>query len=399
MQNVAGKRIVLAVCGGIAAYKVVELARELTQTGADVRVVMTPSATKFVGPITFSTLTANPVLTELFPDPPPADIPHTALGRSADLVVIAPATAKIIAKYAQGISDDLVSALLLATKAPVVMAPAMHSEMWENEATRRNVEVLRARGVRFVGPETGPLAGPDIGVGRLADIDSLLHAIDDELRLTEDLAGYRVLITAGGTQEPIDAVRYIGNRSSGRMGYEIAAEAIRRGAKVTLVSGPTHLQAPSAAEIIRVSTVEEMREAVLASASQTRLVIMAAAVSDWRPVTSASGKLKKKHGPPELLLEATPDILSELGGIKKDQILVGFAAETEDLEGSALAKLESKNLDMVVANLVGVDDSGFEAETNRAVIVDREGRVDNLPLMSKRELARTILDAVSERFL
>lgn len=399
MQNVAGKRIVLAVCGGIAAYKVVELARELTQTGADVRVVMTPSATKFVGPITFSTLTANPVLTELFPDPPPADIPHTALGRSADLVVIAPATAKIIAKYAQGISDDLVSALLLATKAPVVMAPAMHSEMWENEATRRNVEVLKARGVRFVGPETGPLAGPDIGVGRLADIDSLLHAIDDELRLTEDLAGYRVLITAGGTQEPIDAVRYIGNRSSGRMGYEIAAEAIRRGAKVTLVSGPTHLQAPSAAEIIRVSTVEEMREAVLASASQTRLVIMAAAVSDWRPVTSASGKLKKKHGPPELLLEATPDILSELGGIKKDQILVGFAAETEDLEGSALAKLESKNLDMVVANLVGVDDSGFEAETNRAVIVDREGRVDNLPLMSKRELARTILDAVSERFL
>lgn len=399
MQNVAGKRIVLAVCGGIAAYKVVELARELTQTGADVRVVMTPSATKFVGPITFSTLTANPVLTELFPDPPPADIPHTALGRSADLVVIAPATAKIIAKYAQGISDDLVSALLLATKAPVVMAPAMHSEMWENEATRRNVEVLKARGVRFVGPETGPLAGPDIGVGRLADIDGLLHAIDDELRLTEDLAGYRVLITAGGTQEPIDAVRYIGNRSSGRMGYEIAAEAIRRGAKVTLVSGPTHLQAPSAAEIIRVSTVEEMREAVLASASQTRLVIMAAAVSDWRPVTSASGKLKKKHGPPELLLEATPDILSELGGVKKDQILVGFAAETEDLQGSALAKLESKNLDMVVANLVGVDDSGFEAETNRALIVDREGRVDNLPLMSKRELARTILDAVSERFL
>lgn len=399
MQNVAGKRIVLAVCGGIAAYKVVELARELTQTGADVRVVMTPSATKFVGPITFSTLTANPVLTELFPDPPPADIPHTALGRSADLVVIAPATAKIIAKYAQGISDDLVSALLLATKAPVVMAPAMHSEMWENEATRRNVEVLKARGVRFVGPETGPLAGPDIGVGRLADIDGLLHAIDDELRLTEDLAGYRVLITAGGTQEPIDAVRYIGNRSSGRMGYEIAAEAIRRGAKVTLVSGPTHLQAPSAAEIIRVSTVEEMREAVLASASQTRLVIMAAAVSDWRPVTSASEKLKKKHGPPELLLEATPDILSELGGVKKDQILVGFAAETEDLQGSALAKLESKNLDMVVANLVGVDDSGFEAETNRALIVDREGRVDNLPLMSKRELARTILDAVSERFL
>lgn len=399
MRNVAGRRIVLGVCGGIAAYKVVELARALTQAGADVRVVMTRSATKFVGPITFSTLTSNPVLTELFPEPAPPDIPHTALGRSADIVVIAPATAKIIAKYAQGISDDLVSALLLATRAPVIFAPGMHTEMWENEATVDNVRILRSRGVRFVGPESGPLAGPDVGVGRLAETEAIVEAVDDELRSADSLSGVRVLITAGGTQEPIDAVRFIGNRSSGKMGYALAAEAIRRGAKVTLVTGPTLLEVPSSAETIKVSTAAEMHEAVLSSASDSKIIIMAAAVADWRPISAAAGKLKKSDGPPAIQLEPTPDIASEIGNAKGDRILVGFAAETDALEDSARAKLNSKNLDLVIANEVGVEDSGFEVETNRAMIIDRDGNIDRLPLMSKRELASKILDEVSKRFL
>lgn len=400
LNDVAGKKIGLGVCGGIAAYKVVELARELTQAGADVRVVMTPSATQFVGPITFSTLTGNPVRTELFPDPPPAEIPHTDLGRWADLIVVAPATAKVIAKFAQGISDDLMSALLLSARGPIVMAPAMHAEMWENEATAQSVEVLRARGVRFVGPETGPLAGGEEGIGRLAGIPAILEAVDDELRRKEDLAGVRVVVTAAGTQEPLDAVRFIGNRSSGRMGYEIAHEAVRRGAKVTLVSGPTHLAPPLAAECVQVRTAAEMREAVLAAAEDASIVIMNAAVADWRPAHPAEGKLRKTSGPPPIELVPTGDILAELGARRSEhQVLVGFCAETEDLEARAREKLESKSADLMVANLVGVVDSGFEVETNRAVLVDRFGRVDALPLLGKRELARLILDAVSERFL
>jgi phosphopantothenoylcysteine decarboxylase/phosphopantothenate--cysteine ligase len=397
--NVSGKRIVLGVCGGIAAYKVVELARELTQAGASVKVVMTPSATKFVGPITFSTLTGNPVATDLFPDPPPPEISHTALGRWADLVVVAPATAKIIAKYAVGMSDDLLSALLLATRAPVVMAPAMHTEMWENEATAGNVRTLSARGVRFVDPEVGALAGPEEGVGRLAEISSILKALDDELGKVESLAGLRVVVTAGGTREPIDAVRFISNRSSGRMGYAIASEASRRGAKVTLITAPTNLESPAAGDTIRVTTAAEMKEAVLEAAEDASVVIMAAAVADWRPTHRAAHKLKKAAGPPKLELEPTDDILEELARRKGERILIGFSAESENLEEHASKELHSKGLDMVVANLVGAEDSGFDADTNRAVLLDRNGRIDRLPLMSKRELARLILDALSERFL
>lgn len=398
-MNVSGKVIGLGVCGGIAAYKVVELARDLTQAGADVRVVMTPSATEFVGPITFSTLTGNPVRTELFSEPAPAEIPHTDLARKADLIVIAPATAKVIAKFAAGISDDLMSALLLSANCPIVMAPAMHTEMWENEATRQSVEVLRGRGVRFVGPDVGPLAGPDVGPGRLSEIPAILAAIEEELEQRISLDGRHVLITAGPTREPIDAVRYIGNRSSGKMGYALAHEALRRGAKVTLVSGPSSLTAPSGADLIRVETAEQMNEAVLSVADTAEIIILAAAVADWRPKSPEPRKLKKAGGALEVEFEATPDIAALLGSQrKKGRVLVGFAAETEDLEENSREKLASKSLDMIVANLVGVADSGFEVETNRAIIMDAEGTID-VGLTTKRELSRRILDRIVERYL
>jgi phosphopantothenoylcysteine decarboxylase/phosphopantothenate--cysteine ligase len=276
----------------------------------------------------------------------------------------------------------------------------MHTEMWENEATRENVAVLESRGVRFVGPVSGALAGPDVGVGRLADVEEILEAVDDELGRKEDLAGVRVLVTAGGTQEPIDPVRFIGNRSSGKMGYAVAFEALRRGAKVTLVTGPSHLVAPAGADVVRVMTAVEMRDAVVSAFDGAQVVVLAAAVADWRPAAAAGRKLKKGEGAPEVRLEANPDIAAEVGGRKAaGQVLVGFAAETEDLEQNARRKLEEKSLDLIVANLVGVSDSGFEADTNRALLIDREGRVDSLDIVTKRKLARLILDAVVERFL
>lgn len=400
LSNVAGKVIGLGVCGGIAAYKVVELARELTQAGADVRVVMTPSATEFVGAITFSTLTGNPVRTELFPKEAPSQIPHTDLGRTADLIVIAPATAKTMAKFARGISDDLMSALLLSAKGPILMAPAMHTEMWENEATKENVQTLKSRGVRFVGPDSGPLAGPDVGIGRLTEVTNILAAIDEEIGLAEDLTDVRVLVTAGGTQEPIDAVRFIGNRSSGTMGFALAAEAIRRGAKVTLISGPTHLVPPSAAEFVSVATASEMQQAVMDVAPDARVIIMNAAVSDWRPVKDWGEKLKKADGPPTIELEPTQDVLVDLVSRRRDgQVIVGFAAETQDLERHALEKVDKKGADLIVANLVGTEDSGFGVQTNRALLAFQGGEVRELPIMSKRELAGLILDLVKERFL
>ena len=398
-MNLAGRRVVVGVCGGIAAYKVVELARRLTQAGAEVRAVMTPAATQFVGPLTFSTLTGHPVASDLFGDPAPPEILHTTLGRWADLIVVAPATADTIGKYALGLADDVLSALLLATRARVVMAPAMHTEMWENPATARNVETLRGRGVVFVGPDKGALAGPGEGPGRLAEIPAILEAVTEELNRGTELAGRHVVVSAGGTQEPIDPVRFIGNRSSGRMGYELAAEALRRGARVTLVTGPSHLLPPADAEVVRVGTAAEMFTAVLNAAEGADVVVMAAAVADWRPAAASDRKLKKDGGPPQVVLEPTEDILGALGARRHNgQVLVGFAAETEDVEARARAKLLAKSVDLVVGNLVGVDDSGFDTETNRAVLVDRNG-VYQLPLGSKRALAATILDAVRDRYL
>ncbi|MDQ4148687.1 MAG: bifunctional phosphopantothenoylcysteine decarboxylase/phosphopantothenate--cysteine ligase CoaBC [Actinomycetota bacterium] len=402
-SNLAGKKIALGVCGGIAAYKVAGLAREMAVAGADVKVVMTPSATKFVGPITFSTLTGNPVRTELFPEAAPSEIVHTDLGRTSDVLVVAPATAKLIAKAARGISDDLMSAMLLSASCPVVIAPAMHSEMWLNPATQQNVALLKSRGVRFVGPDTGPLAGPDSGVGRLADITAILEATDGELRRRRRLGGARLVVTAAGTREAIDAVRFIANASSGQMGYEVAYEAMRRGAQVTLISGPTHLPPPAAADVVNVASAEEMLKAVADASVHADVLIMAAAVADWRPKTIMPGKIHKSAGPPILDLEPTVDILAlvgerrsmgELGNLK---VLVGFCAEADGLEDAAVAKLKAKSLDLVVANLVGTADSGPGSPTSRALIVDREGNVDSLGLVTKHEVAFALLEKVAER--
>jgi len=393
--GVAGRRLLVGVCGGIAAYKAVELARRLTQAGAEVRVVMTPAATQFVGPLTFSSLTGHPVTTELFADPPPPEIVHTSLARWAEVVLVAPATADTIGRAALGLADDVLSALLLATTAPVVMAPAMHTEMWEHEATTENVKTLRRRGVVVVGPGTGALAGPDSGPGRLAEPEVIIEAVEAVLAASGDLAGVRVLVSAGGTREPIDPVRYIGNRSSGRMGYEVAAAALRRGAAVTLVTAPVAQDPPPGASVVRVETAAEMRDALLGAAEGADVVVMAAAVGDWRPAGPSDHKLKKADGPPQLALEPTADILGALAGARRGgQVLVGFAAETEDVEAGARAKLSGKGVDLVVGNLVGVDDSGFGTGTNRAVIVDRAGRVEDLGLVSKQDLAEVILDAV-----
>lgn len=402
LKNLAGSKVALGVCGGIAAYKVAGLARELTQAGADVHVVMTPSAMNFIGPITFSTLTGNPVRSELFPATAPTEIPHTDLGRTSDLVIVAPATAKSIAKSAQGVSDDLISALLLSAACPIVMAPAMHTEMWQNEATQQNVTALIARGIRMVGPAVGALAGPDAGVGRMAEIEEIIRAADEELGRRVELTGYEVVVTAAGTREPIDAMRFIGNASSGMMGYELAFEAVRRNARVTLITGPTHLTPPDAATVIRVTTAAEMREAVMKAVCTASVLVMAAAVSDWRPAGMSKTKLKKSSGPPDLQLEPTPDILAEVGesraagGLPELKVLVGYCAETENLEEAARKKLKRKSLDLAVANLVGAQDSGVGLTTLRALTVDKEGRLDDLGLVTKKLLARRVIERIAQ---
>ncbi|HEU5004362.1 MAG TPA: bifunctional phosphopantothenoylcysteine decarboxylase/phosphopantothenate--cysteine ligase CoaBC [Actinomycetota bacterium] len=401
-MSFARRRIVVGVSAGIAAYKVVEVARRLTQAGAEVQVVMTPAATHFVGALTFASLTGRPVPTDLFAGPPgPAEGPivHTALARWAEAVLLAPATADLLAKMAGGHADDLLTAFLLATRAPVVAAPAMHTEMWEHPATQANAALLRERGIRLVGPAEGALAGPDAGPGRLAEPETLLAALADVLdgaaAEASALGGRRVLVTAGGTQEPLDAVRYLGNRSSGRMGYAVAAAALRRGAQVTLVSAPTRLEAPAGAELVAVRTAAEMRHAVLGAAECAEVVVMAAAVADWRPVGPSDAKHKKAEGPPAVVLEATEDILAALGSRRRPgQVLVGFAAETADPEAGARDKLAAKGVDIVVGNLVGVADSGFEVDSTRAVIVGRDGAVQRPPLLSKDALAGVILDRV-----
>jgi phosphopantothenoylcysteine decarboxylase/phosphopantothenate--cysteine ligase len=399
-EQIQGRRIVLCVTGGIAAYKVVYVARDLALMGADVRVVMTRSARQFVGPQTFASLTGNPVSGELFGAG--ADVPHVELARGADLVVVAPATANALAKMALGFADDLFSATVLTARCPVLIAPAMHTEMWEHPATQDNVRALVERGVVVVGPASGPLSSGDEGPGRLSEPDDIVAAVADLLSHGVELLGRRILVTAGGTQEPIDPVRFIGNRSSGMMGFAIAEEAARRGAKVTLVAGPTNLVPPAGVHVVRVKTAQEMRDAVLAEAPVADAIVKAAAVADFRPAAHADRKLKKAEGPPEVTLVPTPDILAELGtdpGLRKPGgVLIGFAAETEPDAGRlaelAHSKLESKRADVIVANDVSSPDSGFEVPTNRAVIADRSG-VTDVGLVTKRQLARAVVDQIA----
>ena len=387
-----GKRVVLGVCGGIAAYKAVEVCRRLVDAGALVVPVMTAEAQRFVGAVTLSALASEPVQTSLWDEADP--IPHTRLGREADVVVVAPATARLVAAYATGLADDLLTATLLATRAPVVVCPAMHTEMWGHPAVSHNVDVLRERGVHVVEPAVGRLAGGDEGPGRLADPDEIVAAVAAALT-PPDLAGRKVLVTAGGTREPIDAVRFVGNRSSGKQGHALAAEAAARGATVTLVTAADR-PAPPGVETVTVQTAAEMHQAVLERAAQADAVLMAAAVADFRPRQPAPGKLAKSDGIPALELEATPDILAEVAHARAPgPVLVGFAAETDDLVARATAKLRAKGLDVVVANDVSAPDAGFDHDTNRAVLVEADGRVTHVPLVDKRALAAVVIDVVA----
>lgn len=395
MSALAGRRIVLGVCGGIAAYKAVEVCRRLVDEGAHVVPVMTESATRFVGQVTFSALASEPVRTSLWEDGDP--IPHTRLGQSADLVLVAPATARLLAALASGYSHDLLTNTLLATRAPVVVCPAMHTEMWEHPAVRDNVDTLRSRGVVVVDPESGRLAGGDVGAGRLADAGAIVAAVERVLGPgTQDLAGVRVLVTAGGTREPIDPVRFLGNRSSGRQGHALADEAAARGAEVTLVT-TTGLPVRADVRTVGVATADEMHRSVAEHAATADVVVMAAAVADFTPVAPAASKLKKADGVPVVELRPTVDILAELGRDRRPgRTVVGFAAETNDVERHARSKLESKGADLLVVNDVAAAGVGFEHETNEVRILDRSGGVRHVPLTSKSKVASAVLDAVLE---
>ena len=389
-----GRRVLLGVTGGIAAYKAAYLVRRLRERGADVQVVMTPAATRFVGPATFAALTGREVHSDVFERT--EEVLHVRLARDADVAVVAPATANSVARLARGLADDLLSSTLLEFRGPLVLAPAMHSGMWGHPATIHNVDRVRDWGVVVVEPVLGPLAAGDEGMGRMAEPEDIVAAVESTLAdRAGPLAGTRVVVTAGPTFEPIDAVRFVGNRSSGKMGFLVAEEAERRGAAVTLVAGPTHLPDPPGVEVVRVETAEEMREAVLSRFDDADAVVKAAAVADWRPKERVEEKLRKEAGPPDLLLEPTPDILRELGERKEHRILVGFAAETGDLEGAGRTKLREKHLDLIVVNRVGAAGTGFEADTNRALILSADG--DDVPLRewTKRDLAAAICDRVA----
>ncbi|MCP4344733.1 MAG: bifunctional phosphopantothenoylcysteine decarboxylase/phosphopantothenate--cysteine ligase CoaBC [Desulfobacterales bacterium] len=392
--GINNKNIVLCVCGGIAAYKSAEFLRLLIKQDANVRVIMTQNATEFVGPLTFEALSGQPVCTSLFEkSSDDASIKHIDWAGEADAVVIAPATANIIGKCAHGIADDALSTFLLAVKCPVLICPSMNTHMYENKAVQRNLNQLRADGFIIAEPESGELACGTTGAGRLPEPADILDRLFSCLTV-KDMKNKQVLVTAGPTREPIDPVRFISNPSSGKMGYAIARAAEQRGAKVVLVTGPTNLPDPANITTVRVKTAREMAEAVFERLEQSDIVIKTAAVADYRPKSPADQKIKKGEEEKILELEKNQDILKELGTRKKDQILVGFAAETQDLEKNAGLKLAKKNLDIIAGNLVGGSNSGFEADTNQVTLFFRDGRKEPLSVMGKDEVAHIILDRV-----
>ena len=388
------KRILLGVTGSIAAYKAVELLRELTKRGAEVQVVMTEAATKFVAPLTFETLSRQPVLLDMFTLAYGSHIGHIEATARADLFVIAPATARTIARLALGLADDFLSCIYLASRCPILVAPAMDSDMYQHVAVQENLSRLRDRGVHIVGPASGELASGSVGPGRLVEPPEIVEAIERILVTARDLADEVVLVTAGPTREPLDPVRYLSNRSSGKMGYAMAEAAAARGARVILVSGPTALSPPQGVDVIHVETAQQMHDAVLAKLTAATVVIKAAAVADYRPKQVAARKIKKDEAVREVTLESTPDILAEVGKRKGRRILVGFAAETEDLVENARKKLQRKNLDLMVANDVSQPGAGFDADTNAVKMLDAQGKVEELPVQSKRSVADRVLDRV-----
>ena len=395
MTTLAGKRIVLGVTGGIAAYKAVEVCRRLVDAGAHVSPVLTDGAQRMVGAATFSALASEPARTELWDDPE-TPIPHTRMGQAADLILVCPATARLISDLRTGRSADLLMATILASRAPVMICPAMHTEMWEQASVQENLTVLEERGVVIVPPESGRLAGGDIGHGRLAEPATVAAAVEALLRFG-DFTGRTVLVTSGGTREPIDAVRFVGNRSSGKQGHAVAAEAAARGGDVVLVTTRPET-APPGVRVIPVETAAEMAAVCRIEAPTADVVVMAAAVADFRPATTADGKLKKIDGAPTVELVPTEDILAGLGEAKPSgQVLIGFAAETDDLLDNAADKLERKNLDAIVANDVSKDGVGFEHATNEVTVLVADGTRHDVPLTTKRDVARTILDVALAR--
>lgn len=395
MTTLAGKRIVLGVTGGIAAYKAVEVCRRLVDAGAHVSPVLTDGAQRMVGATTFSALASEPARTELWDDPE-TPIPHTRMGQAADLILVCPATARLISDLRTGRSADLLMATILASRAPVMICPAMHTEMWEQASVQENLTVLEERGVVIVPPESGRLAGGDIGHGRLAEPATVAAAVEALLR-NGDFTGRTVLVTSGGTREPIDAVRFVGNRSSGKQGHAVAAEAAARGGDVVLVTTRPET-APPGVRVIPVETAAEMAAVCRIEAPTADVVVMAAAVADFRPATTADGKLKKIDGAPTVELVPTEDILAGLGEAKPSgQVLIGFAAETDDLLDNAADKLERKNLDAIVANDVSKDGVGFEHATNEVTVLVADGTRHDVPLTTKRDVARTILDVALGR--
>ena len=395
MGALAGRRIVLGVTGGIAAYKAVEIARRLKKAGADVRVIMTRAAASFVTPLTFREITGQPVAETMWGEPH-HHVEHIALAEFAELVLVAPATANFIAKAAAGIADDLLTTTVLATRAPLYIAPAMNTGMWENPVTQENVMRLRDRGVQVIPPAEGLLACGTTGAGRLPEPEEIVAAVERHFAAAEILAGRRIIVTAGGTEEALDPVRYLSNRSTGRMGYAVAAEAARRGAEVILVSAPTHLDTPAGVRRVDVRSAREMYDAVMAEYENADAVVKAAAVADYRPAEIAPQKIKKSDGELTITLARNPDILMELGRKKTRQVLVGFAAETENVETYAQGKLLKKNLDFIVANNVAEKDAGFSVGTNRVKIFFKDGRAEEHPLMAKSELAGIILDRLAD---
>jgi phosphopantothenoylcysteine decarboxylase/phosphopantothenate--cysteine ligase len=388
------KTVVLGVTGSIAAYKAAELASQLTQAGAKVEVIMTEAATEFIAPLTFRNITGRTVVTEMFELASEYSVEHVALAEAADVVVIAPATANIIAKIAAGIADDMLCCTVLATKAPVILAPAMHAAMYQNSVTRDNLAKLKARGFTVIGPAYGRLASGGVGLGRLVDVNEVLGTICQVLGRSGDLAGKRIVVTAGGTQEPVDPVRCLTNRSSGKMGYALAEAARDRGAQVTLVSAPSFLTKPIGMDVVSVGTAQEMYEAVKKAVTKADALIMAAAVADYRPKKVSKSKIKRERASNLTLeLERTPDILGE---VKGKFLKVGFAAESEDLVANARKKLQEKRLDLIIANDITAKVSGIGADTNQVVIIDRKGKIEELPLLPKREVADRILDRVAQ---
>ena len=387
-----GKKIILGVTGGIAAYKSAELCRRLKKSGAEVQVIMTQSGMKFITPLTMECLSEKEVITEMFPERRMVGTRHISLAQWADLVLVAPATYNLIGKISCGLADDILTTVISSTKAKVVFAPAMNVNMYENPICQQNIEKLRNLGYRFIEPGVGDLACGDVGKGRMAEPEEIQNEVIKLLSGKKDLTGKSILVTASRTEEPIDAVRFLSNRSTGRMGYAVAEEAFKRGAKVSLISGPSDLDCSPGINLFKVRTAEEMYKAVKKHFAKSDALVMTAAVSDFTPEKVSSGKIKKQETELSLNLKRTPDILREMGKQKGKKVLAGFAVETEDEIQNAKSKLKEKNLDIIVVNNPDLKGAGFEVDTNIATLIDRKGKVERLPLMSKKELAEKIID-------